>query len=98
VIRVALPPHLRTLAGVTDEVELELAAPVTAGAVLDALESEHPVLRGTIRDHATKRRRPYVRFFACQQDWSHVPLGTPLPQAVADGEEPFVVLGALAGG
>jgi hypothetical protein len=93
-----LPPHLRTLAGVTDEVQLEIAAPVTAGAVLDALESHHPVLRGTIRDHATKRRRPYVRFFACQQDWSHVAPDAPLPKAVAEGDEPFVVLGALAGG
>ncbi len=97
-IRVALPPHLRKLADVSDAVELEVDAPVTAAAVLDALEARHPVLRGTIRDHATKQRRPYVRFFACRSDWSHQPPAAPLPEAVVVGEEPFVILGALAGG
>lgn len=97
-IRVALPTHLRTLARVEGEVELELSGPVTPRAVLDALEARHPVLRGTIRDHDTQARRPFVRFFACQQDLSHEPPDAPLPEAVAAGREPFVVLGALAGG
>lgn len=97
-IRVVLPPHLRTLVGVDGEVQLEPREPVTQTAILDALEDRYPVLRGTIRDHHTKRRRPFVRFFACRQDLSQEPPGKPLPDAVARGDEPFVVLGALAGG
>jgi molybdopterin synthase sulfur carrier subunit len=98
VIRVVLPQHLRTLAKVEGEVKLFVAAPVTQRSVLDALEAELPMLRGTIRDHATKRRRAYVRFFACGQDLSHEPPDAALPEAVAAGAQPFVVLGALAGG
>jgi hypothetical protein len=97
-IRVALPAHLRTLARVTGEVKLEVSAPVTARAVLDALEARYPMLRGTIRDHGTLRRRAYVRYFACREDLSHEPPDDPLPDAVASGAEPFVVLGAMAGG
>ena len=97
-IRVLLPHHLRTLAKVTDEVELELAAPPTLGSVLYALEARYPVLRGTIRDHVTLQRRPFLRFFACEEDLSHEPPDTPLPQAVVSGKEPFIVLGAIAGG
>lgn len=97
-IRVALPAHLRNLARVAGEVRLEVAAPVTWRRVLDALEAAHPVLRGTIRDAGTQRRRPYVRFFACREDLSHAPPDAPLPAAVAAGDEPFVILGALAGG
>jgi sulfur-carrier protein len=98
VIRVALPPHLRTLARVSGEVRVEIRGPVTQRAVLDALEARYPMLRGAIRDHAARRRRPYVRFFACQRDWSHESPDDPLPDAVAKGVEPFVILGALAGG
>ena len=99
-IRVELPTHLKTLAGVTDEVALQLplGQPVTQGAVLDALESRYPVLRGTMRDHDTFRRRPFVRFFACARDLSHDPPDTPLPEAVVSGAEPFLVVGAMAGG
>ena len=97
-IRVVLPQHLRTLAKLDGEVRLEVAAPVTQRTVLDALEAQHPELRGTIRDHGTKRRRAYVRFFACGKDWSHEAPDAKLPDAVATGAEPFVVLGALAGG
>jgi hypothetical protein len=97
-IRVALPEHLRTLARVTGEVRLEVAGPVTQRSVLDALEARHPALRGTIRDHATRKRRAYVRFFACREDVSHDPPDALLPAAVEKGEEPFVILGALAGG
>jgi sulfur-carrier protein len=97
-IRVELPYHLRTLADVDDEVQLALEGPATLRSVLDALEARYPVLRGTIRDHATQQRRPLVRFFACEQDLSHEPLDTPLPEAVAKGAEPFVILGAIAGG
>jgi molybdopterin synthase sulfur carrier subunit len=97
-IRVVLPPNLRTLAHVVDEVTLEVAAPVTQRAALDALEAAYPMLRGTIRDHATKKRRAYVRFFACAEDLSHESPDAPLPDAVACGAEPFVILGALAGG
>jgi hypothetical protein len=93
-----LPQHLRTLAKLDGEVRLEVAAPVTQRTVLDALEAQHPELRGTIRDHGTKRRRAYVRFFACGKDWSHEAPDAKLPDAVATGTEAFVVLGALAGG
>ena len=97
-IRVALPAHLRTLARVDGEVELRVQGPVTQRSVLDALEDRYPVLRGTIRDHVTQRRRPFLRFFACEQDLSHEPPDTPLPDAVAIGAEPFLVVGAMAGG
>lgn len=97
-IRVTLPAHLRALARVAEEVAIDVAAPVTKGAVLDALESEYPVLRGTIRDHVTKQRRPFLRFFACAEDISHDPADIPLPEAVVNGREPFMVVGAIAGG
>lgn len=97
-IRVLLPPHLRTLAKVEGEVTLELAAPATTSALLDALEARHPVLQGTVRDRRTGRRRALVRFFACGEDWSHEDPDAPLPEAVASGAEPFRILGALAGG
>jgi sulfur-carrier protein len=97
VIRVVLPAHLRTLAKVDGEVTLEVEQPTVSG-VLDALEARYPVLRGTIRDHNTHRRRAFVRFFACEQDWSHEPPDAPLPDAVATGAEPFMVVGAIAGG
>ena len=97
-IRVYLPAHLRTLARVDDEVVLEVEAPVTQRAVLDALEARYPVLAGTIRDHVTKERRPVLRFFACEEDLSHEPPDAPLPAAVASGAEPFFVIGAIAGG
>lgn len=97
-IRVVLPAHLRTLARVDGEVTLEVEGPVTAGAILDALEARYPVLRGTIRDHVTRRRRAFLRFFACAQDLSHEPPDTPLPDAVASGDEPFLIVGAMAGG
>lgn len=97
-IRVLLPVHLRTLARVEGEVELEVTAPPTLGAVLDALEARFPVLRGAMRDHVTLRRRPFVRFFACKEDLSHEPPETVLPAPVASGVEPFLVVGAMAGG
>ena len=97
-IRVALPAHLRTLARVGGEVELEVEGPTTQRAVLDALEATYPMLRGTIRDHVTQRRRPYVRFFACGQDLSHESPDAPLPDAVATSTEPYLVVGAMAGG
>ena len=97
-IRVVLPAHLRTLARVAGEVRLDVADPVTASAVLDALEATYPMLRGTIRDHVTGQRRPFVRFFACEQDVSHDSPDALLPQAVATGAEPFMVVGAMAGG
>ncbi|MBW3614171.1 MAG: MoaD/ThiS family protein [Actinobacteria bacterium] len=97
-IRVRLPAHLRTLAQVTGEVCLEVEGPVTQRAIIDALESCYPVLRGTIRDHATHRRRPFVRFFVGEQDVSHEPPDAPLPDGVAAGAEPFYVIGAMAGG
>ena len=96
-IRVVLPTHLKTLARVSGEVELELDRP-TLRAVLDALEARFPVLRGTIRDHGTNRRRPFIRFFACEQDLSHDPPDTLLPAPIARGEEPFLIVGAMAGG
>lgn len=97
-IRVVLPAHLRTLARVGGEVAVDVAGPVTQRSVIDALEARYPELRGTIRDHATLQRRAFVRFFACQEDLSHEPLDAPLPAAVASGAEPFLILGALAGG
>jgi molybdopterin synthase sulfur carrier subunit len=97
-IRVTLPPHLRTLACVDGEVELDVAGPATQRSVLDALEVRYPMLRGTIRDHTTQRRRPFLRFFACQEDLSHELPDTPLPDAVASGVEPFLIVGAIAGG
>ena len=97
-IRVDLPAHLRTLARVPGEVSVDVRGAVTIGAVLDALEASYPVLRGTIRDHVTQKRRPFVRFFACEEDWSHEGPDTPLPDAVAAGSEPFLVVGAMAGG
>ncbi len=97
-IRVLLPPHLRTLAHAGTEVTLEVAAPITLRSVLNALEERYPMLRGTIRDHVTQERRPFLRFFACEQDLSHEPPDSPLPEAVASGAEPLVVLGAIAGG
>jgi hypothetical protein len=97
-IRVILPTHLRTLARIDGEVQLEVAGPVTQSAVLDALEARYPMLRGTLRDHATQQRRAFVRFFACAQDLSHIAPDTPLPAAVAQGTEPLLVVGAMAGG
>ncbi len=97
-IRIVLPYHLQRLAGVGKEIELEVAAPVTPRAILDALETAYPMLRGTVRDPATQRRRSLVRFFACGQDWSHEPLDTPLPAAIVAGSEPFLIVGAMAGG
>ena len=97
-IRVVLPFHLRNLARVAGEVELEVSGPVTVSAVLDALEARFPVLRGTIRDHATLKRRPFIRFFACKEDLSLDPTDTLLPEAVVNGNEPFLVVGAMAGG
>lgn len=97
-IRVVLPQHLRTLARVNGEVTLDVPEPVTACAVLDALETRYPMLRGAIRDHTTKRRRPFIRFFACEQDLSHELPEAPLPDAVAKGVEPLLIVGAMAGG
>jgi molybdopterin synthase sulfur carrier subunit len=97
-IRVVLPTHLRTLAKVTREVELEIEGPITQRSVLNALEARYPMLQGTIRDHATQLRRPFVRFFACEQDLSHESPDSLLPEAVASGREPFYIVGAIAGG
>ncbi len=97
-IRVEIPAHLRTLAHIEGEVRLEVAAPVTQRTLLDALEAKYPMLRGTIRDHETQKRRPYLRFFACQEDLSFESPDAPLPEAVASGKEPFLVIGAVAGG
>ncbi|HMF79123.1 MAG TPA: MoaD/ThiS family protein [Bryobacteraceae bacterium] len=97
-IRVLLPQHLQTLAGVRGEVTLEMQGRPTPCAVLDALEARYPMLRGTIRDHVTRQRRPFVRFFACQEDLSHQPPDTPLPEAVVTAAEPFLIIGAIAGG
>lgn len=97
-IRVALPYHLRNLAHIDDEVTLDVAGPVTQRSVLDALEARYPMLRGAIRDHVTLQRRPFLRFFACEQDLSHEPPNNPLPEAVVSGKEPFIVIGAIAGG
>jgi sulfur-carrier protein len=98
VIRVILPANLRTLAGVGSMVELDVTVPVTQRSVLDALEEKYPALRGTIRDAGTKKRRPMIRFFACEEDWSDISLDEPLPDEVASGKEPFLVIGAIAGG
>lgn len=97
-IRVVLPPHLRTLARVRNEVELEIEGVVTPRAILDALETRYPTLSGTIRDQVTQERRPFLRFFACEEDFSHESPDAPLPEAVASGAEPFLIVGAIAGG
>ena len=97
-IRVYLPGHLRTLAHTTDEVSLEVEEPITQRTVLNALEARYPVLRGTIRDHVTRQRRPFIRFFACEQDLSHDSPDALLPDAVASGKEPYLIIGAIAGG
>ena len=97
-IRVVLPAHLRTLTRVNGEVKLDIEGPVTQRSILDALETRYPMLRGTIRDQVTQQRRAFVRFFACEQDLSHEPPDAPLPEAVARGAEPFLVVGAMAGG
>jgi sulfur-carrier protein len=97
-IRVELPAHLRTLAHVTGEIQLEVEGPATQRLVLDALEARYPMLRGTIRDHVTKQRRPFLRFFACEADLSHESPDAPLPDAVASGAEPLIIIGAIAGG
>jgi hypothetical protein len=97
-IRVIIPHHLRTLAGTGAEVKLEVEGPVTQRSILDALEARYPMLRGTIRDHVTQQRRPFLRFFACEEDLSHESPDAPLPDAIASGAEPFIVIGAIAGG
>jgi len=97
-IRVVLPAHLRTLARVDGEVKIDVTGPVTQRSVLDALEAAYPALRGTIRDHVTQQRRPFLRFFACEEDLSHESPDAPLPDAVAEGTEPYLVVGAMAGG
>lgn len=97
-VRVMLPQHLQTLASSPREVQLEVAGPVTQQSILDALEAKFPTLRGTVRDHVTKKRRPMVRFFACEEDLSHDPSDKPLPEAVSSGKEPFFIIGAIAGG
>ena len=97
-IRVMLPSHLRTLAKTGAEVQLEVHGQVTQRSVLDALEARYPMLAGTIRDHVTQKRRPFMRFFACEQDLSHEPTDSPLPEAVVSGKEPFIIIGAIAGG
>jgi hypothetical protein len=97
-IRVVLPAHLRTLAGIQGEVKLELAGSITQRAILDALERNYPMLRGTIRDHTTQQRRAFLRFFACEEDLSHESPDAPVPEAVASGREPFCIVGAIAGG
>ena len=97
-IRVVIPAHLRTIAKVSGEVSLDVAAPVTIPAVLDALEARFPALQGTIRDHVTRVRRPFIRFFACREDLSHDPPETVLPAAIQSGAEPFLIVGAIAGG
>jgi hypothetical protein len=97
-IRVKIPHHLRTMANTGQEVELEVEGPVTQRSILDALEARYPMLRGTIRDHVTQERRPYLRFFACEEDLSHEPPDALLPAEVASGNEPFIILGAISGG
>ena len=97
-IRVALPYHLRNLARIEGDVTLDVAAPVTIASILDAVEARYPMLRGTIRDHDTLKRRPFLRFFACEEDLTHDPIDKPLPDAVVQGKEPFLIIGAIAGG
>jgi molybdopterin synthase sulfur carrier subunit len=97
-VRVVLPYHLRNLAGVGSEIEIEVDGPVTVATVVDAIEARYPMLLGTIRDHATKQRRPFLRFFACEEDLSHEPIDSALPDAVAEGKEPLLIVGAIAGG
>jgi hypothetical protein len=97
-IRVQIPFHLRTLAGITGEIQLDVEPPITQRTVLDALEQKYPVLKGTVRDHVTLKRRAFIRFYACQEDLSHETIDSPLPEAVAAGKEPFLVIGAIAGG
>ena len=97
-VRVELPAHLRTLARVSGEVQLDVPAPVTIRAIIDALEARYPPLQGTLRDHGSPRRRPLVRFFACEDDLSNMPLETKVPEAIASGEEPLLIVGAIAGG
>ena len=97
-IRVVLPAHLRGLAKIAGEVQLEVAAPVTVRSILNALEERYPMLQGTLRDHVTQQRRPFVRFVACQEDYSDTPPDTPMPERVVSGAEPFLVVGAIAGG
>ena len=97
-VRVVLPTHLRNLAGVADEVQLDVGGAVSLRSVLDALERQYPGLRGTIRDHVSLQRRPFIRFFACEEDLSHEPLDAPLPDLVASGAEPYLIIGAIAGG
>ena len=97
-VRVVLPYHLRNLARVGSEIELEIAGPVTVRTVVDAIEARYPMLVGTIRDHATKQRRPFLRFFACEEDLSHESIDAPLPDALTAGKEPLLIVGAIAGG
>ena len=97
-VRVVLPYHLRNLARVGNEIELEIAGPVTVRSVVDAVEARYPMLLGTIRDHDTKQRRPFLRFFACKEDWSHESIDAELPKEVAEGREPLLIVGAIAGG
>jgi molybdopterin synthase sulfur carrier subunit len=97
-IRVRIPTHLRRLANANREVELQVEGPMTLGSVLDALEAQYPMLRGTIRDHVTRQRRPFIRFFACGEDLSHEPPDAPLPDAIVTGAEPLLIIGAMAGG
>ena len=97
-IRVVLPPHLRGLAHIAGEVQVDIKGPVTQRSVVDALEANYPMLRGTIRDHVTQQRRPFLRFFACEEDLSHESPDTPLPDAVVSGKEPLLIVGAIAGG
>jgi sulfur-carrier protein len=97
-IRVILPAHLRTLARIDDELKIDVQAPITQRSILDAIEQQYPMLRGTIRDHVTKQRRPFLRFFACEEDLSHESPDAPLPAAIASGAEPFFIIGAIAGG
>lgn len=97
-IRVIIPHHLRTLAHTGSEVQLEVEGPVTLRSILDTLEARYPMLRGTVRDHVTQQRRPFLRFFVCEEDWSLEPPDTPLPEVIASGKEPFYIIGAIAGG
>ena len=97
-VKVKLPVHLKTLSQASGEVELDIEGAVTQRSILDALEARYPMLKGTIRDHGTGQRRAYLRFFACQEDWSHEPADSPLPEAVASGKEPFLIIGAISGG